>query len=137
MQYATLKRRLNVAAAYYLAFLFIAWLLQNRWTVLSASDFLSAIGTAFTVRPLCPTFGLHTRAGQSLPFIVFLVATYFALRHQSRWLDEMVFVFRPPESFLFTKKTNLTPREVAISAASHVCNLLAVMGLVVTIADYL
>jgi hypothetical protein len=66
-----------------------------------------------------------------------LAATYFALRHQSRWLDEMVFVFRPPESFLFTKKTKLTPQQVGITAASPVCNFLVAMGLIVTAADYL
>jgi hypothetical protein len=137
MQYASLKRRLDVAAADYLALVVIAWLLQNRWRFPSAASFLSAVGSAFTLRPLFPAFVLHSRVGQFLPSLVFVVAIYCALRHQSRWLDEMVYVFRPPEGFLLRKKVTLTPRQVTITAASHACNFLVALGLVLTAADYL
>jgi hypothetical protein len=137
MQYATLKRRLDVAAGVYLGFVFVAWLLRNQWPFHSASDFLSAVGTAFTLRPLFPAFVLHSRVGQFLPFVVFVAATYFVLRHQSRWLDEMVYAHRPYESFLMPQKTTLTPRQLTITVASHVCNFLVSAGLILTASDYL
>ena len=137
MQYATLKRRLDLAAAYYLLVVLIAWLVQNRWAFRSASVFLSAVANAFTLRPLFPVFVLNSRVGRFLPFVVFLIATCCALRHQSRWLDEMIYVFRPYESFLFTKKERLTPKQMTITIASHVCNFVVALGLIATAADYL
>src|SRR5215472_3782139 len=138
MQYATLKRRLDVAAVYYLALVLIAWLLQNRWTFSSAPDFLSVAGSAFTLRPLLPAFVLHSRVGQFLPVLVFVVAAYLALRHQSRWLDEMIYRYRPLESSLIPRKrAAMPPRQIAVTIASYFCNFLAALGLIATAADYL
>ena len=134
--YARIKRRLDIAAALYVALVLLSWLLQNRWTLSSASSVLAAISGAFTLSPLFAAHLLQTRLGRVAPFLVFAIVSYCVLLHQSRWLNEMIFIFRPPEG-LFRSKTTLTGRQLVLTAASHILNYVVVLGIVLTAADYL
>jgi hypothetical protein len=134
--YARIKRHLDISAALYVALVALSWLLQNRWTLSSASSVLVAISSAFTLSPLFAARLLQTRWGSVVPFFVFAIVNYCVLLHESRWLNEMIFIFRPPEG-LFRSKTTFTRRQLVLTVASQILNYVVVLGIVLTAADYL
>jgi len=136
IHYAALKTRLDIAAAIYLFFVLVGALLQGP--VASLSGLLTYTSRAFSLQPFLPAHLAHSRAGFAIPFVIFLAVGYCVLLHESRWLNERIYIYRPYAGFTSSKDKDVIPRsQFVLTLTSRIINHMMAAGLIFTAAAYL